>query len=105
MTYWWDSDYNPDTGQLSYKETHYIGDVLEENRQQQNDGNNGFSKDRNFRQIGRIPTALLMDPDYKALPEAGKQYFLRWFLEQHPECRTVDKLLHVNANDGHILIK
>jgi len=104
-TYWWDSDYDPNTGKLAYKETHYIGDILEQNAAQQKEANNGFTPDRTMRMIGRIPVALTMDPDYKALPEVGKQLFLRWFLEQHPECRTVDKLLHVGANDGHILIR
>lgn len=103
--YWWDADYDPKTGVYSYREWHDHSELIEENRKMQQDGGNGFTQDREFRLIGRVPSSLLYDEDYRNLSSAEKQLFLRWLLDKHPEWRTVDKILHVDPSPGHIIVK
>jgi hypothetical protein len=100
-----DGFYNHDTGDVEITQREYIGDILQENLDKQKDGSNGWTEDRSMRLVGSIPWSLYADHNFRSLNRDERTIFLRWFLEQHPECRTVDKFLHVGPSDGHIIIK
>ena len=102
--YWWDA-WVDDKGVYHYRETYDFAPVINSNMVEQQSGKNGWTPDRTMRLIARIPAVLYNSPDFRALEPEERQLFLRWFLEQHPEYRTVDKLLHVGANDGHVIIR
>jgi hypothetical protein len=100
-----DGFYDEDSGDLSITQQEHIGDILQENLAKQKDGNNGWTQDRSMRHVGSVPWSLYIDNDFKSLSKPERTIFLKWFLEQHPECRTVDKMLHVGPADGHIFVK
>ena len=100
-----DGYYDEDSGNISVTMQEHIGDILVENLAKQKDGGNGWTKDRSMRLVGKIPWSLYIDNDFKSLAREERTLFLKWFLERHPECRTVDKMLHVGPSDGHIIIK
>lgn len=96
---------DPKSGKWSYAITIDHSDLIKENLEAQRDGSNGWTDDRHFRRVGKIPYELYVDPDFQALTTPEKQLFLKWFLNKNPQFRTVDKLLHVGANDGHVIVK
>ena len=100
-----DGFYDPDTGDIGITQQEYIGDIIQENLDKQKDGSNGWTEDRSMRHVGSIPWSLYVDNDFRSLPKEERTLFLRWFLDKHPECRTVDKMLHVGPADGHIIVK
>ena len=100
-----DGFYNEKTGEIGITQQEYIGDVIQSNIEKQKDGTNGWTKDRNMRQVGSIPYSILMDSEFRNLNPEERHLALKWLLEKHPEFRTVDKMLHVGPADGHILVK
>jgi hypothetical protein len=73
-----------------------VESIVDENTDVRNNGNNGFSKERNFRKIGSIPMLLLNEAFKEGInpmdgsPEADK--WLRKFLQANPKFMTVDRL-------------
>ena len=100
-----DGNMNERTGDVSMTFQEYVGDIFLENQARQKDGTNGWTKDRTMRQVGSIPYSLYVSNDFRSLSKEEKTLFLKWFLDRHPECRTVDKMLHVGPSDGHIIVK
>jgi len=100
-----DGNFDPDSGEIRIVQEQYIGDILQHNLDLQKDGTNGFTRGRSMRLVGQIPGFLYADPDFRALDPQEKQFFLKWFLERHPEYRTVERLKTSGPNDGHIIIK
>lgn len=93
------------TGKWGYTVTHDHSDLIKKNIDAQNDGSNGFTKDRTLRRIGSIPMELYVDPDFQQLTTDERTVFLKWFLGKHPQFRTVDKMLHVNPAPGNVWIR
>lgn len=97
--------FDPKTGNWGYHVTYDHSWLIKENKEAQQVGDNGWTKDRSMRRIGKIPYELYADPDFRTLTTPERELFLRWFLDKNPQFRTVDKVLHVGANDGHVIVK
>ncbi len=109
--YWWDATFDANKGTWSYHEIYDFAPVINENLALQQDPRNGWTTERTARRIASIPLqVLLADKEYRAASQANastadRQAALWKFIERHPEYRTVDKLKHDNANDGHVIIR
>lgn len=106
------------TGIITYDKAVDIAPVLNENLRRQSDPQNGFFREtRDSRHIGEIPEIAYyrdVHPKFKALEAQGvsgkdlmihKGTILRNYLNEHPEYRVVDKLVHHTANESHIQVK
>lgn len=109
-----EAEWNERKGTLELKMAEYIGDVLVENLLSQKDGGNGFTAGRTMRKVASIPTSVFREWQVEFEKIGGKTQ-LNWSddwrkfrdkkLADHPEYRSVDKMLHVGPADGHIIIK
>ena len=106
------------TGLISYEKAVDVAPVLNQNLELQKDPQNGFFKEtRDSRHIGEIPEIVYyrdVHPKFKNLEAQGltgndlriqKGTILRNFLNEHPEYRVVDQLVHHTANETHIQVK
>jgi hypothetical protein len=100
-----DGFYNEDTGDVWVVQREFIGDVIAANIVSQKDGTNGWSEDRSMRRVGFIPWSVYASNDFNSLDKEEKQLFLRTFLENNPQYRTVERLKTSGPSDGHIIVK
>ena len=109
-----EAEYSERTGKLELKMIEYIGDVLQENILDQKDGGNGFTEGRSMRRTASIPSTIFREwqlefekrhgvPPSVAVNDWRK--FRERKLSEHPEYRTVDKMLHVTPYAGNIIVK
>ena len=105
----WDADYNPRKDTFHYVQQQDVTEHIEGNLQDQVDGFNGWTPDRSMRKIGSIPPLAFFkwyhENNIANLSTVDKQAELVKFLQKCVEYRTVDKLKHDTANQGHIIIK
>lgn len=109
-----EAEYSERTGKLELKCAELIGDVLQGNILDQKDPGNGFSAGRTMRKVASIPTSVFAEWQREFDKIGGKQQthwsndwrkFRDKKLAEHPEYRTVDKMLHVTPHDGHIIVR
>lgn len=109
-----EADYDERTGKLDIKMAEYIGDVLQENIIGQKDPANGFTMNRTMRKVASIPSTIFREWQMEFERIGGKRQtnwgndwrkFRDRKLADHPEYRTVDKMLHVSPNAGNIVVK
>ena len=115
--HWFDADYNENTGEFTYNRCVDVASTIEGNLEAQKDDQNGFFKETRLgRHIGEIPF-IVWQRDVKplldkatlehngVLPSLERSKIVRNFLNGHMEYRTVDKILHVDPNPGHVVVK
>lgn len=109
-----EAEYNERTGVLNLQMAEWIGDVLVDNLLDQKDPRNGFTQDRTMRRVASVPISVFREWQIEFERIGGKRQ-LHWQddwrkfrekkLADHPEYRTVDKMLHVTPHAGNILVK
>lgn len=109
-----EGEYDDRTGVLSLKCAENITAEINDNLMAQQDPNNGFSAGRTMRRVASIPISVFRSWQIEFERMGGKNQ-LHWTddwrkfrekkLADHPEYRTVDKMLHVTPNSGNIIIK
>lgn len=100
-------------GKYLWKWAHYIGDVLAQNKEVQKEPAK-IGEGALGRKIASIPCAVYRSWQREFEQRGGKSQdkwvedwgvFLRRKINEHPEFRTVDKMLHVTPNPGNTIIK
>ena len=109
-----EGEWNEAKGTLSLKMAEYIGDVLLENIASRKEYGNGFTEGRTMRKVASIPSAVFRQWQIEFEKMGGKNQ-IHWTddwrkfrekkLADHPEYRTVDKMLHMTPSPGNIIIK
>ena len=93
--------------------TEYIGDVIKENMQAQKHPEK-MGEGARGRKIASIPTSVYRTWQKEFEKIGAKNHdnwlpdwkiFLRKKIDDHPQFRTVDKMLHVTPNAGNTFIK
>ena len=104
---------NEEKGRYHWIWKEYIGDVVEENRRaravKEKIGEGAMG-----RKIASIPTSVFRSWQEEFEKQGGKKQdnwthdwksFLWRKIQEHPQFRTVDKLLHVGPADGHVFVR
>jgi len=113
------ADYNPDKGIFTYERAVDIAPVINANLEAQKDPQNGFTQMREGalgRHVGEIPEviAFSINRKVKALEAQGvsgidlrlaRHKLLFDYLNEHPEYRVVDKMVHHTVNETNIVVK
>ncbi len=109
-----EGEYDERTGVLSLRCAEFIGTEIAENIIDQKDPGNGFSAGRTMRRVASIPTSVFRKWQIEFEKMGGKNQ-IHWTddwrkfrekkLADHPEFRTVDKMLHVTPHAGNIIVK
>jgi len=98
-----------DKGVLHWNKVTDFSPIINENDDLQKDGTNGFSPDRSFRHVGRIPYEAFhrwaVSINYYEMDKMQRNYAVRKYLNDHPEFRTVQALVTHNANDGNVIVR
>ena len=113
--YFDNADYDENKGVFTYARAVDVAPVIEANLEAQKDPQNGFFQERLGRHIGEIPEIIYYSdvlPKFRLFEKefAGddlrmkKGEYLKSFLNEHPQYRTVDAILHKSPNPN-ILIK
>lgn len=100
---------DPKTGKITYQRVSYVGGVKEDCIERKKSGTRGFSPQRHFQHIARIPADMWHDycrkTGYYEMDNDGRKKIHLRFLKEHPEYMTVEKLKTETPNDGYIIIK
>ena len=109
-----EAEWNERKGTLELKMAEHIGNVLVDNLLSQKDGGNGFTSGRTMRKVASIPTSVFREWQIEFEKIGGKNQ-LNWpddwrkfrdrKLSEHPEYRTVDKMLHTTPYPTQIIVK
>ncbi len=96
-------------GLIHYQKITYIDDVATENKELQQNGSNGFTKERTMRHVGQIPAQVYhrwaTKIGFYQMDKQQKRIEMWRFLNDHPEWRTVDSLVHHTRGEGHLIVK
>ena len=101
--------YYDEKGRLVWERIVDHAPVINENDERQKDGRNGFSPGRQFRQIGSIPADAFhrwaLSAGYYQMDKIQRNFAVRKYLNDHPEFRTVERLVNHGPNDSNVIIK
>ena len=106
-----DAYYDEKTGNIFYSVTKNITAVLQFNLDSQEEGHNGWTKERCFRNIANIDIEHRnhwmkeRGIPFNQLDKEYRRKVLEMYLNANPEYMAVKKLKNNTVNQGHIFVK